>query len=235
MSSTTFDRAFIVKALVRFGLVILLLPTALFLAAGTVHWSWGWAYSIVTIAVVALSRIVLARVNPELVSERAGRHSEEGVPEWDKKLMPIAGFFGPLAMLIVCGLDKRWSWSPDLPLAVQAGALVIVAVAALASIWAMAVNRFFSATVRIQKDRGHTVVDSGPYQIVRHPGYATGIIAGIAGPLALGSLWGLVPALLHAAAIVYRTVREDRVLHEQLEGYAAYAKRVRYRLLPGVW
>lgn len=235
MTTTTYDRAVIVKALVRFGLLMLILPALLFLAAGTINWPWGWAYCIVTVFMVAASRLIMARANPELVSERAGKHSEEGVQEWDKKLMPIVGFFGPLVMLIVAGLDKRWSWSPALPQAVQVAALVIVAAAALLSTWAMVVNRFFSATVRIQKERGHTVIDSGPYSVVRHPGYSGGVIAGIAGPLALGSLWALAPALLHAAAVVYRTAREDKVLHEQLEGYVAYAKRVRYRLLPWVW
>lgn len=235
MSVQPFDRKTTVRALVRFFLLMCILPAILFLAAGTTNWPMGWAYSIVTVGLVTASRLCMARSDPTLISERAGRHAADGVQEWDKKLVPIVGFFGPMLMLIVSGLDKRWTWSPALPLAVQIATLLVVAGAALFATWAMIVNRYFSATVRIQRDRGHTVVDTGPYRIVRHPGYAGGIVAGIAGPLALGSLWALLPAVLHVAIIIYRTAREDTVLHEQLDGYAAYAKRVRYRLLPGVW
>lgn len=235
VSTTPPDRAFIVKSLVGFALLMLVLPVLLFVSAGTIRWPMAWVYCVVTIVLVMVSRIIMARASPELVSERAGRHADDGVQEWDKKLVPIVGFFGPMLMLIVSGLDKRWTWSPALPLAVQIATLLVVAGAALFATWAMIVNRYFSATVRIQRDRGHTVVDTGPYRIVRHPGYAGGIVAGIAGPLALGSLWALLPAVLHVAIIIYRTAREDTVLHEQLDGYAAYAKRVRYRLLPGVW
>ncbi len=235
MSAPTFDRSAIIKAMVRFLLLILLLPGSLFVSAGTIAWPMAWLYTILTLGVTIGSRLVMARLNPELVSERAGQHSAEGVQEWDKKLVPIVGFFGPLVMLIVCGLDKRFAWSPAIPIGLQVGALIVLALAAIASTWAMSVNKFFSATVRIQKDRGHAVVSSGPYGFVRHPGYSCGIIAAMAGPLALGSLWALVPGVFLAALTIYRTAREDNVLHEQLPGYKEYAQRVRYRLLPGVW
>ena len=235
MSAQTFDRKTIVRALVRFVLLMLILPAMLFIAAGTINWPMGWAYCIVTIAVVTGSRMLMARTDPTLISERAGRHADDGVQEWDKKIVPIVGFFGPMLLLIVCGLDKRWAWSPEIPLAVQIVALVIVAGAALFSTWAMMANRFFSATVRIQKDRRHTVADKGPYSFVRHPGYLGGIIADFAGPIALGSLWALVVGVVLAGVTVYRTAREDKVLHEELAGYKQYAQKVRYRLLPGVW
>ena len=89
--------------------------------------------------------------------------------------------------------------------------------------------------VRLQKERGQTVISDGPYRFVRHPGYVGGIVANICGPLALGSLWALIPGLLVAILTVYRTAREDKLLHDELAGYSAYAQRVRYRLLPGVW
>jgi protein-S-isoprenylcysteine O-methyltransferase Ste14 len=103
------------------------------------------------------------------------------------------------------------------------------------SVWAMASNRFFSGTVRIQRDRGHTVVDGGPYGLVRHPGYLAWCISAPAIPLMLGSLWALIPALLGLCALVLRTSLEDKTLREELPGYEGYAQRVRYRLLPGVW
>lgn len=235
MSTRTFDRSFIIKAMVRFALLILLLPAILFICAGTVNWLMGWLYSIMTLGITAGSRLLLARTNPDLVNERAGKHSEEGVQEWDRKIVPIVGFLGPMVMLIVCGLDKRFGWSPQIPLGFQIGALIVTALSAIWATWAMLANRYYSAVVRIQADRGHTVVDSGPYRLMRHPSYAGGILADVFGPLSLGSLWALIPGVLLSAIIVYRTAREDVVLQKSLAGYADYARRVRYRLLPGVW
>ena len=235
MSAKTPDSSFMVKAVARFAILMLILPALLFISAGTVNWPMAWLYSIMTIGITAGSRIVMARANPELVSERAGQHAQEGVQEWDKKILPIVGFLGPLVMLIVCGLDKRWGWSLEIPLSGQVAALVVTAAAALWATWAMLSNKFYSATVRIQRDRGHTVVDTGPYRFMRHPSYLGGIVADVAGPLSLGSLWALVPGVLLSAIIVHRTAREDKALLAELDGYNEYARRVRYRLLPGVW
>ena len=101
--------------------------------------------------------------------------------------------------------------------------------------WALVSNAFFATTVRIQDERGHTVVSDGPYQYVRHPGYAGWGLSWVVTPLMLGSLWALIPAGLGAIALVVRTALEDRMLKEELDGYQDYAQRVRYRLLPGVW
>ena len=101
--------------------------------------------------------------------------------------------------------------------------------------WAMLSNRFFSGTVRIQEDRGHTVVADGPYRVVRHPGYVGMIVMFVLPPLVLGSLWALIPAGLAALATVIRTALEDKTLQVELPGYAEYAQRTRYRLLPRVW
>ena len=98
-----------------------------------------------------------------------------------------------------------------------------------------AVNKFFEPSVRIQTDRGHHVIDTGPYAIIRHPGYAFGFAFFLGIPLALGSLWGLIPAIIMSALLVVRTVLEDRTLQNELPGYKQYAERVRYRLVPGVW
>ena len=124
MSTKTFNTSFIIKAMVRFALLILLMPAILFICAGTVNWLMGWLYSIMTLGITAGSRLLLARTNPGLVSERAGQHSEEGVQEWDRKIVPIVGFLGPLVMLIVCGLDKRFGWSLEIPLGYQLAALI---------------------------------------------------------------------------------------------------------------
>ena len=101
--------------------------------------------------------------------------------------------------------------------------------------WAESVNKFFEPTVRIQTDRGHRVIDTGPYAIVRHPGYASGYLLFVGMPLALGSLWALIPAILSCLLLVVRTILEDQTLRNELAGYEEYAQRVRYRLIPGVW
>jgi protein-S-isoprenylcysteine O-methyltransferase Ste14 len=100
---------------------------------------------------------------------------------------------------------------------------------------ATSVNKFFEPSVRIQADRGHRVIDTGPYAIVRHPGYALGYPLFLGMPLALGSLWALIPALLLGPLLVLRTLWEDRTLQAELPGYNEYAQRVRYRLVPGIW
>jgi protein-S-isoprenylcysteine O-methyltransferase Ste14 len=138
-------------------------------------------------------------------------------------------------MLVVAGLDKRFAWSPRLPLLLHGTAFVIIGLGYSLSTWATVANRFFSAVARIQREREHVVVTTGPYQYVRHPGYAGAIVTSLATPLLLGSLWALVPAALAVCQLVIRTALEDRFLQDELEGYHHYAAQVRYRLLPGVW
>lgn len=233
VASKSSPGAILARALIRFGMLLVLFPAILFGSAGTLDWPMGWAYIIVSLAFVVGGRIVLVRRSPDLALERA--RSGKGAKEWDKPLVMLVAVIGPLAALVVAGLDHRFGWSPDIPLGVQVAALALTALATLFSTWAMLENRFFSGIVRIQKERGHHVIDTGPYRFVRHPGYLGGVIANLAGPLALGSLWALVAGVLLIAVTVYRTWREDHTLQEELDGYREYAQRVRYRLLPGVW
>ena len=141
-----------------------------------------------------------------------------------------------LAHLAIAGLDVgRFHWSDRVPLWVRIvafGGLI-----ACLSIWALAMhhNKFFSSVIRIQRDRGHRLVDTGPYRIVRHPGYASALTTYLWSALALGSWWSLVPGAFMTVLFFRRIVLEDRTLQEQLEGYRDYAARVRYRVLPGVW
>jgi protein-S-isoprenylcysteine O-methyltransferase Ste14 len=101
--------------------------------------------------------------------------------------------------------------------------------------WALIENRFFSSVVRIQADRGHVVCDSGPYRMVRHPGYAGSIPPLVGMVLALSSMWTLIPAAVALIIAVIRTALEDRTLQDELPGYRDYAGRVRYRLIPGIY
>ena len=101
--------------------------------------------------------------------------------------------------------------------------------------WAESVNKFFEPTVRIQTDREQGVIDTGPYAIVRHPGYVAACLFFVGIPLTLGSFWALIPATLSCLLLILRTIWEDRTLRHELAGYEAYAQRVRYRWIPGVW
>ena len=149
--------------------------------------------------------------------------------------MPFTALYGPLISWIVAGLDVRFGWSPDLPDWIQITALVVLQIGSLLGTWAMFSNRFFSSQVRIQTDRGHSVVKEGPYKYVRHPGYAGGLISWLAAPVFFSSWWVIIPAVVVAAASFKRTALEDRTLQEELPGYAEYSQEVKYRLIPGIW
>jgi protein-S-isoprenylcysteine O-methyltransferase Ste14 len=223
------------KQLLRFLIFALFTPATLFLAAGRWNWVMGWVYVGILAGTAVISRILMACTNPELITERAQSLEKEDVPGWDKAIVIFLAMFGPLAVWIVAGLDERFGWSPEMPLALQVAAVAVVVLGYLLGAWAMVENKFFSAVIRIQKERGHTVVTGGPYRYVRHPGYVGGIASCFAVPVLLGSLWALIPAGLAVIAVVIRTALEDRTLREELPGYAEYTRRTRYRLLPGVW
>jgi protein-S-isoprenylcysteine O-methyltransferase Ste14 len=132
-------------------------------------------------------------------------------------------------------LDHRFGWSPDFPLWANILGLFLVAAGYTLACWALVMNRFFSSVVRIQTDRGHTVCDRGPYRIVRHPGYAGNALALPGVVLALASAWTIIPAVLALIVTIVRTTLEDNTLKEELPGYFDFARRVRYRLFPGIY
>jgi protein-S-isoprenylcysteine O-methyltransferase Ste14 len=137
---------------------------------------------------------------------------------------------------VIAGLDVgRLHWSDSVPVGLEWAGLVIFAASLAIAQWASSENRFFSSVVRIQAERGHHVISSGPYAYVRHPGYAGAIGIALSSAIALGSWLSMLPSLLGVALIVRRISKEERVLREELPGYASYQERVRYRLVPGLW
>jgi protein-S-isoprenylcysteine O-methyltransferase Ste14 len=222
----------IVRRLIQIGFLVLIQAVALFGAAWRLGWVEGWVFIGLYLAFIALNGVWMLPRHAELAAERA--QVKENAKGWDKVIGLLNGVFGP-AILLVAGFDERWGWSPRLAVAVQVAAFVVVALGDVLFAWAMASNKFFSSVVRIQQDRGHTVQTGGPYRFVRHPGYVGMIVPTLAAPLALGSLWALIPAALMSAVIVVRTALEDRTLQAELVGYEEYARQTRYRLLPGVW
>lgn len=211
-------------------LVTLIFIAILFISAGSFTWLWGWAVAAIMLAGNVLGVVL---IDPGLMEERVGIKS--GTKRWDIPLATIMGRLGPLATLIVAGLDFRFGWSMALPEAYSIIGLLFMVLSYVPTLWAMRENRFFSGVVRIQTERGHHVVATGPYHFVRHPGYLGSIIYMLALPFALTSLWALIPAVIANIFAIVRTVLEDATLRQELQGYAEYAKHVRYRLLPGIW
>ena len=150
-------------------------------------------------------------------------------------LVRVSNLSALLLLPAVAGLDVgRFRWSSlELPYAVVG--LVSLVVSSVLTTWAMIENPYFEPTVRIQDDRGHHVVTTGPYALIRHPGYLSGILWVASIPPILGSLYAFLPVLLYTVLMCLRTYLEDRTLQEELPGYATYAERVRYRLFPGIW
>jgi protein-S-isoprenylcysteine O-methyltransferase Ste14 len=213
--------------------MLLVLALFLFVSAGSIAWTRGWLFLAISLAMSGVAILYLWRINPEIFVARS-RMFREGTKRWDRILL---GFLLPamIAIIPVAALDDgRFQWSRVPWWVVVTGYLLLLAGMTIMA-RAQAVNRFFEPSVRIQAERGHRVVDTGPYAIVRRPGYVAGLLlfAGIA--VALGSWWALVPAGIAALLLVLRTAWEDRTLQAELAGYTAYAQKVRYRLIPGVW
>ena len=223
------------KAVAGFAVYALLLPLVLFVAAGRLDWPAAWACVGLHLAFTLGSRLLALRLNPSVLAERARFLEARNAKGWDRWLVALVALLGPLLTWTVAGLDRRFAWSPPVAPALRWLALVAVALGYALGTWAMVANAFFSAVVRIQEERGHAVVSEGPYRVVRHPAYAGGLVACLATPVLLGSLWALLPVAIMLAGIFVRTALEDRTLREELPGYAEYARRTRYRLLPGLW
>jgi protein-S-isoprenylcysteine O-methyltransferase Ste14 len=222
--------SWIVKAVV--GLVFF--AAILSFSAGHWDWVWGWVFIGLFAAASVAHVLILLPTNPELLADRS-RGIREGTKSWDKSIVSFAAGLLPVASWIISGLDVRNGWSPPMALGLHIGGGIFFAVGWALLLWATASNAFFSTTVRIQEDRGHTVQTGGPYQFVRHPGYVGGIAYQLATPFLLGSWWALIPMILSVPLYIARTALEDKTLHEELDGYREYAQRVRYRLLPGIW
>ena len=200
-------------------------------------WGWwqGWAYSLLFASSGIGIRIWAERRHPGLMAERAQLSRAQDVKSWDRLLAPLMALSLGLPLFVVAGLDHHFGWSPDFPSWLNIVGLVLAAAGYGFAGWAFLENRFFAAVVRIQSERGHVVCDTGPYKIVRHPGYSGSVLPPFAMAVALGSLWTLIPAAAAVVIAVVRTTLEDRTLQKELPGYREYAERVRYRLIPGIY
>ena len=224
----------VLKTILGLSIVSMIFPLLIFLFSGRLDWVMAWAVTFIAVVGTAGNRLLLLEIHPDLMEERANSMSAEGAKSWDRILSPMMAFT-PFLVLAFSALDDRFDWSMNLPIGVQFTGLVFIALGYSIVTWAMVANRFFSGVVRIQKDRNHHVVESGPYSFVRHPGYLGSLIACCGFSLALGSIWALVIVLFLTILTVVRTKLEDDTLQRELTGYSEFAKRTPHRLIPGMW
>jgi len=217
------------------GAVYFSIPLALLVSGGDSGWWQGWFYSLLIVVAGVGGRIWAERRHPGLTAERQNTEKMKDAKAWDKVLAPLMALSVGFPLVIVAGLDHRYGWSPAFPPSLIVLGFTLVALGYAFATWALAENRFFSSVVRIQTDLGHVVCDSGPYRVVRHPGYAGSILALPGIVLALSSVWTIVPAAVALIIAVLRTALEDRTLQAELPGYGDYVRRVHYRLIPGIY
>jgi len=216
----------ILRAICMFGLMFLIL----FISAGRWDYWQGWGYFILWIYVYLFSNIIIPS---ELVQERF--KSSAGTKKWDEVFIVCHSLLALINPLIAALDGGRYHWTGNFSSWVNVSAFIVIFLGLSLFIFSLWKNQFFSNTVRIQKDRGHHVIDKGPYAFIRHPGYAGFVISTLCIGLALNSLWALLPSGVLAIAFIIRTYLEDKTLQRELPGYAEYAAIVRYRLIPGIW
>jgi protein-S-isoprenylcysteine O-methyltransferase Ste14 len=209
------------------------LGAVLLVPAGTLHWPAAWLYLATTAVLGLAGGLWLAKVDPALLQERMRPMMQEGQPAADKTFMLVFGA-AALAWFIVLGLDHRWHGA-NLPFALQAFGYVLMLAATLFMLRVIRENTFAAPVVKVQAERGHRVIDSGPYAWVRHPMYSGAVLYFVSIALLLGSLWGAVFSPIFFVLFGIRARLEERALTGGLPGYADYVAKVRYRLVPGLW
>jgi protein-S-isoprenylcysteine O-methyltransferase Ste14 len=220
-----------VMATLQSILIVILLGMVLFISAGKYNWLPGWLFLSAYGICGWISSVVLFLKVPELLDERRMKHP--GTMKWDRFLvLSYQAMYFPI--LILAGLNERFHYS-GISLMLSAVSIALVLLAFLLMTWAPLVNRHLETYIRIQHDRDHKVCEKGPYVFIRHPAYLGLILLLLAMPLSLGSLIGLIPAIIAITLVVIRTNMEDRFLKLELEGYKKYAKKVRFRLIPFLW
>lgn len=226
------NKKLIARYIIRETLGIVVMGVVLFWSAGRIDWCPAWAALAVMFGWIVATAIVILRFNPDLLAERLG--PRKGAKPWDTAIMSLIGII-QLGRYIIAGLDQRYGWTGGFPFVIQMAALVVCALSYTMFVWAIASNAFFSQIIRIQVERGHTVVTGGPYRYVRHPAYLGAILYELAVPILLASWWTLIVSSLSGILLILRTALEDRTLQAELSGYVEYARQVRYRLLSGIW
>jgi protein-S-isoprenylcysteine O-methyltransferase Ste14 len=204
----------------------------IFISAGRFYYWQGLVYAAIGLIMFTLN-VTILQIDSDLMNERSKPGAD--AKKWDKMILGLS-FLATIGMYIIGGLDSgRFLWSPDFPPVLYALGITFTATGQLLFLIAQKQNKFFSSTVRIQTDRGHTVCKTGLYRIVRHPAYMGNMIQYIGFPLIFGSLWSIIPVCFSIILLVTRTYLEDMTLKNELEGYIEYIGKIKYRLIPFLW
>jgi len=220
------------KFLTRALITSIFFSAVLFIVAGRIGYYQGWIFAGTNIFTTMMT-FWSVRNNPELIKERSG--IGEGTKSWDKLILGLSAF-SYLIYLVISGLDSgRYQWSPDFHWSLYVSGIILTIAGQVIFLTAKKENKFFSTSVRIQKEREHTVCNTGVYKIVRHPGYAGMLISMAALPLLTGSVWSIIPASAGIILLIIRTWLEDKTLKKELPGYAEYMQMTKWRLIPKIW
>ncbi len=219
----------IMRRIFQVWFTLIIQGVILFIAAWTINWLWAWIFLFLGVILLMINSMVIPA---ELIEERGKK--KEDVKKWDKIITSL-NIIPTLCIYLFSGLDYRFHWTQELSILFNISGLILVFLGAMLFTRAMISNKFFSTMVRLQTDRNHRVATSGPYKLVRHPGYVGYIIMSFATPLALGSLWTLSFSVIITILFIIRTYLEDKTLQKELNGYVEYSESVKYRLIPFVW
>ncbi len=225
---------------IPFGAIALMLVFIVFIPLMPLfisgRWSWweAWVYAGINIIGFAGSRMLAARRNPDILAERARYLQHKDAKAFDKILSPLVGLGGGV-IPITAGLDELLEWSGSFSLSLKIISVIFIVAGYVIGSYALIENRYFSGMVRIQYDRDHHVITSGPYRWIRHPGYSGALLSYVFTPFLLDSWWIFLPVVFMIITLFIRTYLEDNTLQKELPGYAEYAQKVSYRLIPGVW
>jgi protein-S-isoprenylcysteine O-methyltransferase Ste14 len=224
----------VTRVVIMLLLVLVVIPLLPILISGRWGWWEAWTMAAIFILTFIVSRALAARKTPDILKERANYGQHKDTQPWDRWLSPFVAF-GSVIIMLVAGLDALYHWSSGFSLPAEMVGLALIVAGYVFASYAFIENAYFSGTVRIQVERGHKVVSSGPYGWVRHPGYLGSLIASLGIPLLLDSAWSFIPVVVFGVFFIIRTSLEDNFLQVNLAGYREYAKKVHYRLLPGIW
>jgi protein-S-isoprenylcysteine O-methyltransferase Ste14 len=212
-----------------------LFPVILFLLAGDWRWIEGWLFSIIFLLMCFSTLLYLYFYDPELLKERFGSPIQPSQKSWDKVLL-LVFFIDFLVWFAIMPLDaKRFHWSPAFPFWLKATGTVLLVISIVIVFEALRENTFAAPVVKMQKERGQTVISTGMYSVVRHPMYAGALLLFVASPLLLGSVWGLIMSLILIVMIAVRSIGEEAMLKQELEGYRDYVKKVKWRMIPFIF
>ena len=206
-----------------------------FLLAGTINLYRAWIWSLLTLIYYITGMLVVLKMNPALLNERGKWNKKKDAKKWDKLILQIFGTVGLYGHTTIMALDAgRFGWS-KMEIWTLIPGIILYTFSFFIVYRAMSINPHFETIVRIQHDRNHNVISTGPYKFIRHPGYAGLILSNFASTMIIGSAFGLISASSTLIILCIRTYLEDRTLSEELEGYREYRLKVKYRLLPFIW